>query len=450
MNKIRRQLLSIILTEEHTFNIISDSSYTGKFFYCTCLYDGQPVSGTWEITAGALYATINQNGRVDIVEGTTSQTITITCTYLDEEATATIIISYDNQLTIECADTITGTSGNAIARYNSTIVSPTWSITSGGTYATIDQTGAITISASGQVTLQAVYTTYTTTKTINVVYDASTTTETTVNDDGSVTTETTTTTTDPETGAITETTTSQTVNEDGSTSSTSAETTTNEDGSSSTTSTTTNSDGSGSTTTTEVSAPDPETGEVTTESSTSTTNADGTSSETNTTIVAQEDGSSSSSSETVHYDENGDTTGSSTNNTDVAADGSSASHTTNYDASGAPTDAENVLTDTTGNVDTQDIEYDNGEPVVTGYTIDTEASGGEGKELTGTGVNTEFVPFRFPNGFIMHMKFYTRKEDQPNPPIVPDTEDPGSLLYNIMSAKSTTKIGNVWPGFDIR
>ena len=123
MNKIRRQLLSINFLS-HTFDIISGSSYTGKYFYCTCEYDGQQVFGTWSISYGDNYASINQNGRVDIHEGVVNEDIEITCTYGEEVAAKVITVSYDNQLTIECADTLTGTSGNAIARYNSTIVSP--------------------------------------------------------------------------------------------------------------------------------------------------------------------------------------------------------------------------------------------------------------------------------------------------------------------------------------
>lgn len=84
-----------------------------------------------------------------------------------------------------------------------------------------------------------------------------------------------------------------------------------------------------------------------------------------------------------------------------------------------------------------------------GYTIDTSANPEGEEDITGTGVNTQYVPFHAPNGFTMHMKFRTVASEQPNPPIVEDTEDK-SLLYNIMSAKSTAKINNVWPGFDIR
>ena len=293
-----------------------------------------------------------------------NEDIEITCTYNDMIAVTTINISYDNQLTIECADTLTGTSGNAIARYNSTAVNDaTWTITSGGTYATVSSTGEITILETGIITLQAEYNDYTATKTINVVYDAGKSSSTEVNPDGSVTTTETTTTTDPETGAVVEETTSTTVNEDGSTSNTTETTTTNQDGSSETTSTTTNQDGTSSETQSSTSAPDPETGAVTTESN------------------------------TTHYDENGNVSGSSDSTIVENSDGSSTSQVNNYDENGDPTSTTNNEVDTSGNSSTQEIEYDsNGDPVVTGYNIDTTGSSGEGKAIE-DGVNTEYYAF---------------------------------------------------------
>lgn len=432
--------------------IIGESQYIGKSFLLTARKGGEVVYPTWSIISGNDYATINSNGKVTINAGALNNSITVQASYDRDIVNKIITVSYDNQLTIEGSDLMTGTSGNVIARYNSNIVSPSWSITTGSEYATIDSSGNITILSDGNIVVSAAYSSYSATKNITLVYDAGTTSQTEVDPDtGSITTTTTTTTTDPETGATTETSSSTVTNEDGSTSNTSSETITNTDGSSSTTSTTTNSDGSSSETTSTTSAPD-ESGSTTTESNTTTTNADGTSSETNSTIVENEDGSSSSQSETVHYDENGDTTGSTTNDTEVNADGSSTSSTTNFNADGDPTDQQNIATDTTGNVDTQDVEFDeNGDSTVVGYEIDTTASDGSGKDLTGNGVNTEFVPFAFEEGFTMHMRFRTVASEQPVPPVVEDTEDTGTnYLYNIMSAKSTTKINNVWPGFDIR
>ena len=509
---------STAVIDFNVFLIVAEDSYTGKQFYLIATLNDTRVYPVWTITSGNQYATINDNGKVSILSGVNNNSIIVRANYNGSIATKSILITYDNQLTIECQDTMTGTSGNVIAIYNSEVINPTWSITSGNQYATIDQDGDIEILNSGEITVQAVYNNYTVTRTITLVYDSNSSSQTQVDPDtGAITTTETTTTTDPETGATTETSTSTTTNADGSTSETSSETTTNLDGSTTTTETTTNSDGSSSSSTvsvssadsdgsvttetnttvtnsdgtstessstlvenedgsssstssttnydengdetsstestTTVSAPDPETGSVTTQDSTTTTNADGTSSESTSTLVENTDGSSSSQSETTHYDENGDTTGSTTNQTTNNADGSSASTTTNYDAGGDPTDTTNVDTDTSGNIDTQNIEYDEqGNQTVVGYDINTDASEGDGKEITGNGVNTEFVPFDSDNnGFICHIRFKTVKSEQPRPPLVEDTDDSGSnWLYNIMSAKAPAKINNCYPGFDIR
>ena len=120
-------------------------------------------------------ATINENGKVTINSGTVNRTITISSTYVYNNQTYTnstnTIISYDNQLVIEAADTITGISGNVIARYNGDIITPTWAITAGNQYATIDASGAITIISSGSITISATYSGYTTTKNIVLVYE---------------------------------------------------------------------------------------------------------------------------------------------------------------------------------------------------------------------------------------------------------------------------------------
>ena len=498
------------------FLIVAEDAYTGRQFYLVATLNDTRVYPNWSITSGNQYATVNSNGKVTILQGASNNPITVRASYDYHNTTKSISVSYSNQLTIEGADTMTGTSGNVIALYNSTVVNPTWSITSGGQYASINQSGEITIINSGEITVSATYENITVTKVITLVYDASMSSQTSVNPDtGAITTTETTTTTDPETGAVTESSSSTTTNADGSTSETTSETTTNTDGSTSTTTSTVNSDGSSSETTSSTST-DPETGAVTetatstttnadgtsseteytqvtnedgssstqssstnydengnltssqestvnvsaadsegtvtTSTTTSTTNTDGTSSEYTSTMEQYEDGSSSSNSETLNYDENGDLTGSTTNNTDVNADGSSNSSTTNYDASGDPTDQQNVATDTTGNVDTQDVEFDDGEPIVVGYNIDTTASEGEGKEIEGDGINTEFVPFKFANqGFTLHFVFETKAEDQPRPPITADTEDTGTnYLYTILGAKTTAKVGSIWPGFEIR
>lgn len=325
-----------------TYRLVCENSYIGKHFYCTSLLDGERVYSTWEITSGSQYATINNNGRVDIVSGTSNQTITVKCSYPYQgetlERTKDITISYDNQLRIECADTLVGTSGNAIARYNDQIVTPSWSIV--GTGATIDGNGTISITASGTVVIHATYNNLAVSKTVNLDYVANKSSTTTVDENGSVTTTTTETIVNQD-GSTTDTSTSVTVHEDGSVSNTSSETTTQEDGSSTTTSTT--------------------------------TNQDGTSSQTE--IQGN-------------------------------ADGSSTSTTNEYNADGDMTKTINGEIDTSGNESTQNIEYDDeGTATVTGYSIDTSGNEDGTKTFNKGGVNTEFYGFDAVDGFELDLHF---------------------------------------------
>ena len=434
------------IDDEVVYVISGVSEFTGKSFNLTYIYNNRQVAPVWSIVSGYQYATINENGKVDIEVGTTNEQIVVQAVYKGKTATKTITISYDNQLTIEGADTITGTTGNLIARFNSTTVNPEWTIVNGNNFATIDNRGNITIISSGTIEVEAEYVrnnnTYTTTKEVNLVYDAGTTTETTVDENGTVTTETTTTTTDQETGATTTTTTTTTTDENGYSQTTSTETTENTDGSTSTTSTTTDSSGNTTETTTNTSAPDPETGAVTTEETTTTTNSDGTSSETNSTTVENQDGSSTSSSETTHYDENGDATGSTTQDVTNNADGSSSTSTTNYDSEGNPTDQVNQSQDTSGNTSTQTVEYnDNGDPVVTGYDIDTSGSEDGTMNMDGTGgVNTDYYAFDMTHGFEMVLHFTIDYTNQP-----PNQND---NHHNVMAMKRQNP--SPWYGFQIR
>ena len=333
-----------------TYRLVCENSYIGKHFYCTSVLDGERVYSTWEITSGSQYATINGNGRVDIVSGTSNQTITVKCSYQYQgetlERTKDITISYDNQLRIECADTLVGTSGNAIARYNDEVITPSWSIV--GTSATIDASGAITITASGTVEIHATYNNLTISKTVNLEYVANKSSTTTVDENGAVTTTTTETVTNPD-GSTTDTSTSVTVHEDGSVSNTSSETTTQEDGSSTTISTT--------------------------------TNQDGTSSQTE--IQGN-------------------------------ADGSSTSTTNEYNADGDMTKTINGEIDTSGNESTQNIEYDDeGTATVTGYAIDTSGNEDGTKTFNTDGVNTEFYGFDAVDGFEMDLHFKFDFTNQP-------------------------------------
>ena len=172
-----------------------------------------------------------------------------------------------------------------------------------------------------------------------------------------------------------------------------------------------------------------------------------------TNTTENEDGSSYVIETSTISDGSGNTIGTVESSTEVNSDGSYNSTSTVYDSEGNATEGTNTTGDTAGNVDTQQVTYDeSGNSRVTGYEIDTTASEGVGKDITGDGVNTEFVPFADDGcGFIMHIVFESIGEDQPNPPIVEDTEDTGqNWLYNIMSAKATIPVGGKYPGFDIR
>ena len=174
----------------YELRITNESSFAGKNFVCQCAFGGRPVAGLWTIMSGSQYASVTENGRFSVNEGVQGKEVTVRCQYRTFAAEKTFTVSYDNQLTIECAATMTGTSGNAVALYNGAAVSPAWSIISGGSYASIDAAGEISISSSGGVTLQAEYSGLTATKGVEVAYQENTTSQTTVNPDGSVTTET--------------------------------------------------------------------------------------------------------------------------------------------------------------------------------------------------------------------------------------------------------------------
>ena len=65
---------------------------------------------------------MNENGLVAIKQDVVNQPIAIRCQYNSMTTEKIIIVSYDNQLTIECQDTMSGTSANAVAAYNSSVV----------------------------------------------------------------------------------------------------------------------------------------------------------------------------------------------------------------------------------------------------------------------------------------------------------------------------------------
>jgi beta-galactosidase len=301
-----------------------------------------------------------------------------------------------------------GENCNYTAIYDGSVVSGggvAWSIVSGSLFTTISQSGELSIlpgASEEPVIIQIVYNGLVATKSVVATYDTGSTSETETstevetNDSGqTITTTTTTTTTTDESGntIVSETITQIIENEDGSLSSIEQET------------------------------------------------------------VENSDGTITSSSTTINYNDAGEVTGSQTAESIENPDGSNANSITNYDENGMPTDTTNQSGDTVGNVDTQRVEYDeSGTPVVTGYEIDTTGSNGEGKEIEGNGIDTEFVPFKFASeGFVINFDFESTAAAQPRPPLTEDTEDTGTnYLYTILGAKTTAKVGSIWPGFEIR
>lgn len=165
-----------------------------------------------------------------------------------------------------------------------------------------------------------------------------------------------------------------------------------------------------------------------------TVNEDGSVSNTTATQTTNQDGSYTSESTTTNQDGSSSTTNSIGN-----ADGSSETHGTSYDANGDPTDAFNNEIDTSGNSSTQTIEYDNGEPVVNGYTIDTSGSQ-SGQKTIADGVDTEYYAFDTTRGFILHIHFDVDCSNKP--------AGQNQNHHQILSAKRADP--SPWYGFQLR
>lgn len=424
-----------------TYIISGDNSYTGKTFNLAYIYNNRSVIASWEITSGSEYASINSNGKVFIEPGVSNEVIIVRAEYKGNILTKTITISYDNQLEIEGAETITGTLGNVIGRFNNSTVNPEWSITTGSSLASIDNRGNITILNSGNIVVQAVYHGYTATKQIELVYDDNTTTETVIDEYNNITTTTTSTEVDQETGSTTTKTTTNVVNDDGSSIVTSSEVIENQDGSSVTTSTTTNSDGTITESTVTVSAPDSETGAVTTTEQSSITNSDSTTSEINYTLTENQDGSSESVYSTTNYDENGNLINSSETEITNNSDGSSSSSTTNYDENNNPIDKINSSSDVEGNSFTQNLVYDdNGDPVVTEYNIGANNDTGYYNSDGANGIDTDYYAFDLTHGFELNLHFTIDFTAQP-----PNQNDGHHNILNMKRAAPSP-----WYGLQIR
>lgn len=390
--------------------IFGESQYVGKTFILTAKYGDSTVYPTWTIISGNEYATVNSNGngKINIATGAQNNSITVRASYTTNlgvtiTQSKTISVTYDNELAIEGSATMVGTTGNVFAKYNGNFVTPVWAITSGNQYASIASDGSITITGTGTIIVSATYSGYTTTKTIDLTYEANTVTEVDVDPTTGTTTTTTTTTTENQDGSTTTETTTTVVNSDGSGSETTSTTVELEDGSSTTISNTINSDGSTTDTTEHVHVD----GSSTTSSTTN--NADGTS---------------------QHSDTNTNTDGSSTNTT------------TNYNAEGDPVSGSNNEVDSSGNSSTQSVIYDpdEGGTTVTGYTIDTSGNASGEKPFNGTGVNTEYYAFDMTHGFILDFNFTIDFANQP--------ADQNENHHNILTMKRATP--SPWYGFQLR
>ena len=156
--------------------------------------------------------------------------------------------------------------------------------------------------------------------------------------------------------------------------------------------------------------------------------------------VENEDGSSQVETTTIITDESGNTVGTQEATQNNNADGSYDSTSTTYDENGNPTETTNASGDTEGNVSTQGIEYENGEPVVTGYTVDTSGNPDGEKTYNGDGVNTEYYAFDVTRGFVMHIHFYINFTQQP--------AGQDQNHHNVLTAKRATP--QPWYGFQLR
>ena len=97
--------------------------------------------------------------------------------------------------------------------------------------------------------------------------------------------------------------------------------------------------------------------------------------------------------------------------------------------------------DVDGNASTQNIMYgENGDSVVTGYSIDTSENEDGSKQLNLDGVNTEFYGFDSVEGFVMNIHF-----------TIDFTAQPGGQnegLHNVLTMKRANP--SPWYGFQIR
>ena len=162
---------------------------------------------------------------------------------------------------------------------------------------------------------------------------------------------------------------------------------------------------------------------------------------TTTTITENEDGSSTTEEVSVITDESGNTIGTVETNIETNSDGSFSGSSTTYDSEGNPTEGTNTSGDADGNVNTQQLEYDeSGNTTVTGYEIDTSGNPEGTKDFSGDGINTEYYAFDVTQGFVMDMHFTV---DCSNTPAGQNENH-----HNILTAKRSAP--SPWYGFQLR
>ena len=158
-------------------------------------------------------------------------------------------------------------------------------------------------------------------------------------------------------------------------------------------------------------------------------------------ITENQDGSSQVEVNTTITDEDGNTLGSSEFTSNNNADGSFESTSTIYDNNGNPTEGENVSGDTSGNINTQEVTYDeSGNSAVTSYSIDTSNNPGGTKNYNGDGVNTEYYAFDVTQGFVLDFHFTIDFSRQP--------AGQDENHHNILTAKRANP--SPWYGFQLR
>ena len=160
-----------------------------------------------------------------------------------------------------------------------------------------------------------------------------------------------------------------------------------------------------------------------------------------TTVTEDGSGSTTEVVSVVTVDESGNTLGSETGSTTTNADGSYESTNTSFNGNGDPTYTENQSGDTAGNVNTQEIEYDeSGNSAVTSYSVDTSNNPDGYKNYNGDGVDTEYYVFDMTNGFVMDFHFTINFSGQP--------AGQDENHHNIMASKRNNP--SPWYGFQLR